>query len=141
MRSLHPQASRIEEQMYCRVFSLVALTAVLLIQAATFGQQSQVQKVTDFCGLYYAYENDQETLFAALVFSSDGSRSHPRPMMRMLQLNLACILVSSGFLSPGHASRLKVFPFELLASVTPNTRFAADLDVRRSISFLACPIW
>jgi hypothetical protein len=64
--------------MCCRIFSLVALTALLLMQSATVGQQPKVQKVTDLYGLYYAYENDQETPFAALVFSSDGKPIPPK---------------------------------------------------------------
>jgi hypothetical protein len=42
------------------------------------GQQSQLQKISDFYGLYYAYENNEDTEFAALVFSSDGTPIPPR---------------------------------------------------------------
>jgi hypothetical protein len=56
----------------------MALIALLLLQAATVGRQSQLQKVSDFYGLYYAYENHRENPFAALVFSSDGRPIPPK---------------------------------------------------------------
>jgi hypothetical protein len=63
---------------YPRILVLMALIALFLPEMATVGQQLQQQKVSDFYGLYYAYENNQDTIFAALVFSSDGRPIPPK---------------------------------------------------------------
>src|ERR1700730_6931109 len=56
----------------------VGLIALFLPEMATLGQHSQLQKISDFYGLYYAYENNEDTEFAALVFRSDGRPIPPR---------------------------------------------------------------
>lgn len=65
--------------MYSRILGLIVLIALTLsVQSNGVGQQPEQHQVSDFYGLYYAYESDQETEFAALVISSDGRPIPPK---------------------------------------------------------------
>lgn len=50
---------------------------MFLLETAAVGKQSQLQNISDFYGLYYADENNEENKFA-LVFSSDGRPIPPK---------------------------------------------------------------
>lgn len=50
---------------------------MFLLETSAVGKQSQLQNISDFYGLYYADEKNEENKFA-LVFSSDGRPIPPK---------------------------------------------------------------
>lgn len=126
--------------MYPRTLVLMALIALFLLETATIGQQSQLQKISNFYGLYYADENDQGAIFAALVFSSDGRPIPPKandedaPTQAGLYIGQQRFPFAWSHFSP------QGFSFRTARIGDTEYSFSADLDVKRSMSYPECPI-